>query len=65
MRKNGEVNKLQVSLKLGNKDVSRRNTIARRIGNCVERVDIELQDIRGVLALVDGEVLTMAMGECL
>lgn len=42
MGKNGEVNKHQVSLKLGDEDVINKNTIARRIGSCVERVEVEL-----------------------
>lgn len=41
MGKNGEVNKHRVSRNLGDEDVI-KNTIARRIGSCVERVEVEL-----------------------
>lgn len=42
------VNKFQVLLRLGNKDVNSTNKIARNTGNSIQRVDIEFQDFRSI-----------------
>lgn len=42
------VNKFQVLLRLGNKDVNSTNKIARNTGNSIQRADIEFQDFRSI-----------------
>lgn len=56
------VNKFQVLLRLGNKNVNSTNKIARKIGNSVQRVDIELQDFRSMLGLGDDKIPVVTMG---